>query len=223
MKQVSKSYPTQGEPLVILQNVSLSQPAGSSLAIVGPSGSGKSTLLHLMGALDTPTSGQVLIDGVDITPLTENQRAKLRNEKIGFVFQDHHLLPQCTVLENVLVPALAQGTVPNSLVDRARDYIQQVGLEARREHRPAQLSGGERQRCAIARALLLQPNILLCDEPTGNLDAETAGRIVDLLFELHQRLKTVLIMVTHAEELAKRADQIARLQHRQVTLEPGRG
>jgi lipoprotein-releasing system ATP-binding protein len=215
VENVSKDFPTRGDPLRVLRNVSLELSAGQSLAILGPSGSGKSTLLHVLGTLDRPTSGSVQLDGQDPFQLDERQLAEFRNHKIGFVFQDHHLLGQCNVLENVLLPAIANGKPNLATVDRARELLAQVGLSARLEHRPAELSGGERQRVAIARALIHAPTLLLADEPTGNLDRTTADGIAELLLELQQRENSMLIAVTHSAELADRME-------RQFELDEGR-
>ncbi|HTU24109.1 MAG TPA: ABC transporter ATP-binding protein, partial [Pirellulales bacterium] len=166
-ENVTKEYPTRAEPLVVLRGVSLRLATGENVVILGPSGCGKSTLLHILGTLDQPTSGRVLLDGVDANRLAEAELADFRNRQIGFVFQDHHLLPQCSVLENVLLPAVAQGAVSEEAVARARLLVDRVGLTARAAHRPAELSGGERQRTALARALLNKPRLLLADEPTG--------------------------------------------------------
>jgi lipoprotein-releasing system ATP-binding protein len=170
---------------------------------MGPSGSGKSTLLHILGALDPPSSGHVTLDGVNPFELDEKELARFRNQKIGFVFQDHCLLPQCSVLENVLVPTLVTHA-SNQHTDCARTLLEQVGLTERIDHRPAELSGGEKQRVALARALINEPTLLLCDEPTGNLDRESAQSVASLLLKLHQRQKTILIVVTHSAELAAR-------------------
>src|SRR5215510_8572990 len=168
---------------------------------MGPSGSGKSTLLHIIGALDPPTSGRVTLDGDDPYKLSEKELAAFRNERVGFVFQDHSLLPQCSVLENVLTPTLVGRTNSDS-VERARALLDQVGLSERLDHRPAELSGGEKQRAALARALINEPVLLLCDEPTGNLDHESAEVVASLLLELHAKKKTILVVVTHSSELA---------------------
>ncbi len=200
-----KEFATRAEPLVVLEQISFELNGGQSLAVVGPSGSGKSTLLHIVGTLDTPTSGQVRLDGVDPFQLNSQELAAFRNARIGFVFQDHHLLPQLSVLENVLLPALASGTTTDIHRERAESLIDKVGLTDRLSHRPAELSGGERQRAAVARALLLQPVLILADEPTGNLDHSNAGRIVDLLAELQASMpETMLIVVTHSMEVATR-------------------
>jgi len=170
---------------------------------MGPSGSGKSTLLHILGALDPPTSGTVMLDGNDPYRLPEKQLAVFRNEKVGFVFQDHCLLPQCSVLENVLTPTLVNRS-RNDFIPRARSLLDQVGLSERLDHRPAELSGGEKQRVALARALINQPALLLCDEPTGNLDRNSAEAVASILLELHARQAAILVVVTHSSELAAR-------------------
>ena len=198
---LSKEYPTAGAPLSILSGVNLSLKRGDAIAVMGPSGSGKSTLLYLIGALEEPTSGSVKLDGEDPFGMNESAQAAFRNKNIGFVFQDHCLLPQCTVLENVLVPTLVNGASA-STVDRARLLLDQVGLSARLDHRPAELSGGEKQRVALARALINEPVLLLCDEPTGNLDRAAAENVASLLLELHGRQQTILVVVTHSAELA---------------------
>lgn len=190
------------EPVEVLRGISFELGEGEALAITGPSGSGKSTLLHLIGSLDRPSSGTIEIDGTDPFALPEPKLAWFRNRTIGFVFQDSHLLPQYTVLENVLVPSLAfKGPRMES---RAAELLERVGLAHRRTHRPAELSGGERQRAAVARALLNRPRLLLCDEPTGSLDRAAATAVADLLFELHEAERTVLIAVTHSLDLAAR-------------------
>ena len=201
---LSKEYPTSRGPLQVLSNVSMSLSPGDSAAIMGPSGSGKSTLLYILGALEPPTAGTVTLDGCNPFTLTGPALAAFRNERIGFVFQDHCLLPQCSVLENVLIPTLvAEGRGDDDL-QRARTLIDQVGLTGRAEHRPAALSGGERQRAAIARALIRQPRLLLCDEPTGNLDRASADTVASVLIDLHRRQQTVLVIVTHSPQLAAR-------------------
>jgi lipoprotein-releasing system ATP-binding protein len=187
---------------VVLRGVSCTLAAGENLAITGPSGCGKSTLLYIIGTLDAPTSGSVSLDGADPFGLSEPRLAAFRNHKIGFVFQDHHLLPQCSVLENVLLPTLADGHARPEAVERARGLLDRVGLSARLDHLPAELSGGERQRTAIARALVNRPLLLLADEPTGNLDRATAAGVAELLVELQAQEKTMLIVVTHSLELA---------------------
>ena len=216
---ITKEFATRAEPLVVLRGVSLELSAGENLAIVGPSGCGKSTLLHILGTLDQPTSGTVTIRGQDPMSLSEPSLAKFRNHEIGFVFQDHHLLPQCSVFENVLIPTIAEGKATPEDVERARMLLGRVGLENRLEHRPAELSGGERQRVAIARALINRPALLLADEPTGNLDAATAKSIADLLLELQKQEQTMLIVVTHSHPLAARLESQLRLENGKVSLE----
>jgi lipoprotein-releasing system ATP-binding protein len=186
--------------------VSFELQRGQAVAVMGPSGSGKSTLLYILGTLEPPTSGTVTLGGQDPFALSEAELAGFRNRQVGFVFQDHCLLPQCSVLENVLTPTLVTGD-GTSRVDRARWLLEQVGLGARASHRPAQLSGGERQRVAIARALVLEPALLLCDEPTGNLDRHTADSVATLLLDLHRKQGTILVVVTHSTELAARLPQ----------------
>ena len=203
VSRLTKEYPTAVGPLRILEDVSFSLAPGEAAAIMGPSGSGKSTLLYILGALDAPTSGTVTLGGEDPFTLSPAGLAAFRNRRIGFVFQDHALLPQCSVLENVLVPSLV-GPADPAVPARARTLLDRVGLGGRLDHRPAQLSGGERQRAAIARALVLQPQLLLCDEPTGNLDQASADAVADLLFELLAAHSTVLVAVTHSEALASR-------------------
>jgi lipoprotein-releasing system ATP-binding protein len=206
-----KSYRMGPGEVEVLRGVSFEMTAGESLAVIGPSGSGKSTLLHILGTLDRPTSGQVLLDGQAPHDLPEPELAAFRNRRIGFVFQDHHLLPQYSVLENVLMPALVSRDAHGDAVARARTLLARVGLEHRLAHRPAELSGGERQRAAVARALLNRPALLLCDEPTGNLDAASAASVASLLFELHGQEPGILILVTHSAELAARAARRMRL------------
>jgi len=215
VENLCKEFSTRTGPLVVLRDVSFTLDAGQNMAIVGPSGSGKSTLLNLIGTLDRPTSGRVLLDNVDPAALDESALAALRNRRIGFVFQDHCLLPQCSVLENVLVPALADGPVAADRVDRARLLLERVGLAERAEHRPAELSGGERQRAALARALVNGPSLLLADEPTGNLDRTTAERVADLLVELQRQEAMMLVVVTHSRSLAGRMS-------RRMELDDGR-
>ena len=203
VQKISKQYPTAAGPLAVLSNVDLSLKPGDAAAIMGPSGSGKSTLLYILGALEPPTSGTIALDGRNPFQLDAGALAAFRNEQIGFVFQDHCLLPQCTVVENVLIPTLVAKNT-NGTVARARELVTQVGLSARADHRPAALSGGERQRVAIARALIRAPRLLLCDEPTGNLDRAAAENVAAVLLDLHQRQQTILVIVTHSPQLAER-------------------
>jgi len=197
-----KEYPTRSGPLPVLRDISLELRRGEALAVMGPSGSGKSTLLHLLGTLDKPTSGSVRLEGIDPFKLPPRQLADFRNKHVGFVFQDHHLLPQCSVLENVLIPTLVSSESSVETMKRARQLLERVGLSQRLEHRPAELSGGERQRVAVARALIQQPVLLLADEPTGNLDRNTAHAVGHLLLDLHREENTILVVVTHSQELA---------------------
>ncbi|NQV34468.1 MAG: ABC transporter ATP-binding protein [Phycisphaeraceae bacterium] len=218
LKDVYKQYasPDTSEAVPVLAGIDMAIEAGSSVAVVGPSGCGKSTLLNLVGALDVPTKGQVLLDGEDLSGLDEKALAQLRNQKVGFIFQMHHLLPQLTVLENVLVPTLAQKTFHKSQhTTLAKSLIKQVGLQEVMSHLPSQLSGGQRQRVAVARALVNQPKVLLADEPTGALDQATAEQIGDLLVEVHKTQSVTLVMVTHAKSLAERMDSL-------YTLDEGR-
>ena len=203
VKDLSKSYSTPRGPLPILNGISLTLDRGDAIAIMGPSGSGKSTLLYILGALDPPSSGTVTLDGQDPFALGERDQAAFRNKRIGFVFQDHSLLPQCSVLENVLAPTLvAAGNGDDR--SRARELLGQVGLSDRLDHRPGELSGGEKQRAAVARALIRDPLLVLCDEPTGNLDKTSADTVASLLLDLHARRNTMLIVVTHSAALAER-------------------
>jgi len=213
VENITKQFPTRGEPLEVLCGVSLKLGGGENLAIVGPSGSGKSTLLSIIGTLDTPTTGRVVLDGQDPASLDEPLLAAFRNRQIGFVFQDHHLLPQCSVLENVLIPTVAGGPTMFDTIERARRLLDRVGLNDRLDHRPAELSGGERQRVALARALINEPTLLLADEPTGNLDRTTAALVGELLLELQEQM--MLIVVTHSQRLAA-------LMSRQLELDEGK-
>jgi len=212
---VSKHYDSvqSGERLEILKDINLQVAPGESLAIVGPSGSGKSTLLNIIGTLDRPSEGKVLLSGEDLSKLGETQLAAVRNRQIGFIFQAHHLLPHCTVLENVLVP-----TLPNKYrskeeaVQKARKILEHVGLGNRLEHRPCQLSGGERQRVAVVRALINSPKLLLADEPTGSLDAASALSLGQLLLELNREQNLALIVVTHSPDLAQKMGTVLELK-----------
>lgn len=203
VRGLSKSYPSPQGDVVVLSDVSLTFAPGDAAAIMGPSGSGKSTLLYILGALEPPTTGSVTLGGVNAFGLSAKDVAAFRNRQIGFVFQDHCLLPQCSVLENVLVPTLV-GPVDAASDAHARRLIEQVGLSHRMTHLPGQLSGGEKQRVALARALVRRPRLLLCDEPTGNLDRASADSVASLLFELQQQQKAMLLVVTHSADLASR-------------------
>jgi ABC-type lipoprotein export system ATPase subunit len=198
LQNVSKNY----EQLPVLRDVNFQLDAGAACAIMGPSGCGKSTLLNLIGALDKPDSGSVILNGRDLSQLNENELAGVRNRDIGFVFQLHHLLPQCTTLENVLIPLLAQGNVSKDHENRAGRLLERVGLSQRLSHFPGQLSGGERQRVALVRALINQPKLLLADEPTGALDEKSSENLASLLLELNREEGVALIVVTHAPALA---------------------
>jgi lipoprotein-releasing system ATP-binding protein len=211
-----KSFPTRSGDLPVLRGVDLQLQPGEALAVLGPSGSGKSTLLYILGTLDRPTSGNVRLSEQDPFALTDKELANFRNHKIGFVFQDHHLLPQCSLLENVLLPTIADNQANRAGIEaRARQLLDRVGLGQRLDHRPAELSGGERQRAALARALINQPLLLLADEPTGNLDRKTARSVGELLLDIHRQENTILIVVTHSPELA-------RLLPRQMEMNDGR-
>jgi lipoprotein-releasing system ATP-binding protein len=203
---ISKEYPTPQGAISILEDVSLTLNRGDAVSIMGPSGSGKSTLLYIIGALEPPTKGDVKLDGQNPFALRERELANFRNQKIGFLFQDHCLLPQCSVLENVLTPTLVASN-SNGAEERAKELLEQVGLSHRLTHLPSELSGGEKQRVALARALIMKPLLLLCDEPTGNLDHDSAEAVAKLLFELHGKQETILIVVTHSAELAARFPQ----------------
>jgi lipoprotein-releasing system ATP-binding protein len=216
LQDVSKSYDSvlNAPPVRVLDAIRLEIEAGESVAIVGPSGSGKSTLLNIIGAMDRPTSGQVLFQGEDLGRWNERELAAFRHRRLGFIFQAHHLLPQCTVLENVLVPTLAAPQTAAARLDalaRAGRLLERVGLGARRDHRPGQLSGGERQRVAVARSLINQPQLLLADEPTGALDRAASEGLARLLLELNAEEKVTLILVTHAPELAGRMKRRCRM------------
>ena len=222
LKNVTKQYesPDGSERVTVLKRIDLKIEEGESVAITGPSGCGKSTLLNLIGALDIPTEGQVLFDGQDFAQLAEAELASIRNGSIGFVFQLHHLLPQCTVLENVLVPTLAvKDADAQALQNRARSLLERVGLQDFLNYRPAQLSGGQRQRVAVARALINQPRLLLADEPTGSLDQETAERIGGLLLEMHQSESVTLVVVTHSVSLAGQVGQTYCLERGRLLSE----
>lgn len=204
VRELSKEFSTAAGPLQVLNQLSLEMSAGDCLAITGPSGSGKSTLLYIIGLLDTPTAGEVEIRGEQPLLFDAAAQARFRSREIGFIFQDHHLLPQCSVLENVLIPTLAAGGAGAEEKERAAALLERVGLAARLHHRPAQLSGGERQRVAVCRAMINQPSLVLADEPTGNLDRKTAETVGSLLLELTLEQQAMLICVTHSLELAER-------------------
>jgi lipoprotein-releasing system ATP-binding protein len=215
-RHLTKRYPSPAGDLTVLADVSLALAPGEAAAIMGPSGSGKSTLLYVLGALEPPTSGAVSLDGQDPYTLRPAALAAFRNRQVGFIFQDHCLLPQCSVLDNVLVPTLV-GERDAAAADRAGTLLEQVGLADRIHHRPAALSGGEKQRAAIARALIRQPRLVLCDEPTGNLDADTAARVAELLVELHRQQNTMMVVVTHSDALASRFSKRWRIDRGRLT------
>ena len=208
-RELTKSYLSGERPLTVLRDVSFDIEQGAFVAIVGPSGSGKTTLLGLLAGLDTPTSGSVLLDGADLTAMDEDQRAQLRGQKVGFIFQSFQLIPTLTAQENVQVPLELRGDA--DAAERGRELLARVGLADRGHHFPAQLSGGEQQRVAIARALVVEPGILLADEPSGSLDERTGEAVDDLLFELVARRGTALVLVTHSERLAARCQRRVRL------------
>lgn len=216
--QLCKSYHTPSETIEVLSDLSLDLPTAATAAVIGPSGCGKTTLLNLLGALDQPTSGQIEIDGEDITQFDPTRAAAFRNHQIGFIFQQHHLLPQLSALENVLVPRLAgDWKEPESATrERARELLDQVGLAARLDHRPWQLSGGEKLRTAVARALINQPALILADEPTGSLDPASTEVIADLLTELNEAHQTSILVVTHNQDLARRMQHTYTLRDGQL-------
>jgi lipoprotein-releasing system ATP-binding protein len=203
VRGLTKDYPTRSGPLSVLRGVDLDLRRGDALAIMGPSGSGKSTLLYILGTLDEPTAGSVRLEETDPFALSERELARFRNQRIGFVFQDHHLLPQCSVLENVLIPTLVSPGDRHAVRQRALEVLERVGLSHRLEHTPAELSGGERQRVAVARALVHRPMLVLADEPTGNLDRRTAAFVGTLLLELCREGQNILVTVTHSPDIAR--------------------
>jgi lipoprotein-releasing system ATP-binding protein len=210
---LGKTFTEIGAPIEVLKSIDLKLRPGQQLAVVGASGSGKSTLLHLLGGLDRPTAGSVLIGGRDIVSLSDTECGHVRNQMLGFIYQFHHLLPEFTALENVAMPLLVRGAPLNEAAEKAAALLRQVGLEQRLEHKPAELSGGERQRAAVARALVTKPACILADEPTGNLDQRNAAQIYDMMLELNSTLGTAMIIVTHDHDLAQRMDSVARLEN----------
>ena len=205
---LTKTFTEVREPITVLSDVNLHVAPGARIAVIGASGSGKSTLLHILGGLDTPTEGKVFIGDHDMTQLSDAARGRVRNEKLGFIYQFHHLLPEFTTVENVAMPLLIRRGAVEPALEQARQLLRQVGLGKRLEHKPTELSGGERQRAAVARALVTKPACILADEPTGNLDHRTAASVFDMMLELNESLNTSLVMVTHDRQLAQRMDQI---------------
>jgi ABC-type lipoprotein export system ATPase subunit len=220
IRNLTKTYraPHGGDAVDVLRGAELQMNAGETLSIIGPSGSGKSTLLNIIGALDKAESGEVLVDGRNIAGLSSDELASYRNTTVGFIFQLHHLLPQCTIRENVLIPTLVQPKRDNAAIQqRAVKLLEAVGLAHRMNHRPGELSGGERQRVAVARALINRPKLLLADEPTGALDRVSAAKLVDLLTELNREQGVTLIMVTHALDIARRAQRVLEIRDGKLT------
>jgi lipoprotein-releasing system ATP-binding protein len=214
VKNIHKQYRTGiSNQLNVLKGVSLSFNSGEIISVVGQSGAGKSTLVHILGLLDRPSSGEISFEGKDVTDLSDEQISKIRNLNIGFVFQFHHLLPEFTALENVMMPAMIAGKNGNSEIEKAKKLLNEVGLEEREYHRPNELSGGEQQRVAVARALMNSPKIIFADEPSGNLDAENAEKLHDLLFNLRTKYKQTFVIVTHNKDLANRSDRIITLSN----------
>jgi len=210
---VYKIYRKAKKEITAVRNVNFQLRRGALAAIIGPSGAGKSTLLHMLGGLDTPTSGKVLLDGADLYGLSQGKRAKIRNERIGFVFQFYHLLPECTVLENILFPAMIkEGRAKPSTMNYAEELLERIGLQKRARHKPSELSGGEAQRVAIARALINRPEVLLADEPTGNLDSRTGNEIIDLLIDANKRGGVSLIIVTHEKAFQERSESVLHIR-----------
>jgi len=212
VERLTKTYPTAGGPLTVLREVNFELLRGASLAIVGPSGSGKTTLLGLCAGLDRPSGGDVILAGESIGAMSEDERALVRNRHVGFVFQNFQLVPTLTALENVMVPVELRGEGGAAAEARAGELLTRVGLGARADHYPVQLSGGEQQRVALARAFMNEPKILFCDEPTGNLDGDTAHAMVELIFGLNHEKQTTLVLVTHDLELARKCQRVIRLK-----------
>jgi lipoprotein-releasing system ATP-binding protein len=211
VENVKKSFVHEGRPVAILKGIELRIEEGEMLCIVGPSGAGKSTLLHMLGTLDLPSEGNIYFQGENITAYSSARLAEFRNQRIGFVFQFHHLLPEFTALENVTMPGRIRGERPAELRDRARSLLDEVGLSQRLTHRPGELSGGEQQRVALARALIMQPKLVLADEPTGNLDTHTGTAMHELLFRLNQAHRTTFLVVTHSQDLAQKMPRVVNM------------
>lgn len=220
VSNLTQVFQSGDKELTVLDDVSLQVESGSVCAIVGPSGSGKTTLVGLCAGLDRPTEGTIILNDVNIGALDEDERAALRNQYVGFVFQTFQLVPTLTALENVMIPLELRGNPPSAVKERARQLLEQVGLADRMHHYPAQLSGGEQQRVAIARAFINEPRILFADEPTGNLDAETGEKIEALLFDLNRSLGTTLVLVTHDLHLADQCERVIQIQNGRVLDEP---
>ncbi len=216
---LNKSFQHMGSTLEVLRDINLDIHQGELLSIVGPSGAGKSTLLHCIGTLDLPTSGQILLGGEELTTMSSRRLAAVRNREIGFVFQFHHLLPEFDALENCMLPGLIQGKKRKDLVKRAKMLLEEVGVGHRATHRPGEMSGGEQQRVAVARALILEPKLLLADEPTGNLDSKTGNAVHDLLFEINREHNTTIIVVTHNPSFAESMPRVVRMKDGSVELD----
>ncbi len=223
VRGVTKRFFHEGRELVILKPIDLTIARGEMLSIVGASGAGKSTLLHLLGTLDLPSAGQILFDGEDVTAYSSAQLARFRNAMLGFVFQFHHLLPEFTALENVLMPGLIRGAPRKQIEPRARELLNEVGLSARLAHRPGELSGGEQQRVALARALVMDPKLVLADEPTGNLDSATSESIHELFFRLNRSHGTTFLIVTHSGDLAARMPRVVHMRDGRIERDERRG
>ncbi len=211
LKDVWKTYTTDHAPLPVLKGINLSIEEGESVVLLGASGTGKSTLLHIMGSLDSPTQGDVIVDGKNLNSMNDRETSLFRNQTVGFVFQFHHLLPDFDARENVAMPLLIAGESKKSALIKADGLLEKVGLESRSRHQPQQLSGGEQQRVAIARALICSPKLLLADEPTGNLDGDAGAKVFDLLLDLNRELRVTLVVVTHNETLSGRFSRVIRL------------
>ena len=217
IKNIHKFYRTgAANQLDVLKGISLSINSGEIISIVGQSGAGKSTLVHILGLLDRPSSGEIIFEEKNVTNLTDEQISRIRNLNIGFVFQFHHLLPEFTALENVMMPAMIAGKNGKDEIAKAKSLLNEVGLEEREHHRPSELSGGEQQRVAVARALMNSPKIIFADEPSGNLDAENAEKLHDLLFNLRTKYNQTFVIVTHNKDLAKRSDRVISLSNGMV-------
>ncbi|HAH49873.1 MAG TPA: ABC transporter [Balneola sp.] len=216
LNKLNRQFKSGDKILTVVNNISFEMEEGISCAIVGPSGSGKTTLLGLSAGLDQPTSGEVVLNNINLNPLTEDQRAEVRNKHVGFVFQTFQLVPTLTAVENVMVPLELRGEASNKVRERALELLNEVGLGERSHHYPTQLSGGEQQRVAVARAFINNPKILFADEPTGNLDSETGEHIENLIFDLNRKEGTTLVLVTHDLELAEKCDRVIKLKNGEV-------